>query len=44
MKADISLIHVVDEVCKEINAKEKLLNILFLSPGVLSMDRSGTMH
>ena len=44
IKADISLIHVVDEVCKEINAKENFLNILFLSPGVLSMDRSGMMH
>lgn len=44
MKADVSLVHVVDEVCKEIKAKEKLVNILFLSPGVPSMDRSGMVH
>jgi len=37
------LIRVVDEVCEEIKAKEKALNILFLSAGVPSMDRSG-MH
>lgn len=43
IKADVSLIRVVDEVCKEIKAKEKALNILFLSAGVPSMDRSG-MH
>jgi len=42
MKADVSLIRVVDEVCKEIKAKEKVLNILFLSAGVPSMDRSET--
>jgi NADP-dependent 3-hydroxy acid dehydrogenase YdfG len=41
IKADISLIRVVDEVCKEIKAKEKAINILFLSAGVASMDRSG---
>lgn len=41
IKADVSLIRVVDEVCKEIKAKEKLLNILFLSAGVPSLDRSG---
>jgi NADP-dependent 3-hydroxy acid dehydrogenase YdfG len=43
IKADVSLIRVVDEVCEEIKAKEKALNILFLSAGVPSMDRSG-MH
>ncbi|TVY40004.1 Oxidoreductase [Lachnellula subtilissima] len=41
-KADVSLIRVVDEVCEEIKKKEKCLNILFLSAGVLSMDRSET--
>ena len=44
IKADVSLICVVDEVCKEIKAKEKVLNILFLSAGVPSMDRSGMIH
>lgn len=43
-KADISLIRVVDEVCEEIKAKEKIINILFLSAGVPSMDRSGMIH
>lgn len=42
LKADVSLIHVVDEVCKEIKAKERVINVLFLSAGVPSMDRSGT--
>lgn len=41
IKADMSLIRVVDDVCKEITAKEKLLNILFLSAGVPSLDHSG---
>ena len=44
IKADVSLVRVVDEVCKEIKAKEKLVNILFLSAGVPSMDRSGMIH
>jgi NADP-dependent 3-hydroxy acid dehydrogenase YdfG len=44
MRADVSLIRVVDEVCKEIKAKEKILNILFLSAGVPSIDRSGMIH
>ena len=41
IKADVSLIRVVDDVCREIKAKEKTLNLLFLSAGVPSMDRSG---
>jgi NADP-dependent 3-hydroxy acid dehydrogenase YdfG len=41
IKADISLIRGVDKVCKEIKEKEKVINILFLSAGVASMDRSG---
>lgn len=36
-KADVSLIKVVDEVSKEIKAKEQAINVLFLSPGVLQM-------
>lgn len=41
VKADVSLIRVVDEVCEEIKAKEKAINILFLSAGLPSMDRRG---
>ncbi|KAI1736490.1 NAD(P)-binding protein [Xylaria scruposa] len=41
-KADVSLIRNVDEVCEEITTKEKVINILFLSCGVPSMDRSKT--
>ena len=41
IKADVSLIRVVDEVCETIKAKEKTLNILCLSAGLPSMDRSG---
>lgn len=41
LKADVSLIRVVDEACREIRAKERVINVLFLSAGVPSMDRSG---
>ena len=41
VKADVSLIRVVDDVCESIKAKEMSLNILFLSAGLPSMDRSG---
>jgi hypothetical protein len=44
IKADVSLIRVVDAVCKDIKAKEKSLNILFLSQGVMSMGRSGMIN
>jgi NAD(P)-dependent dehydrogenase (short-subunit alcohol dehydrogenase family) len=44
VKADVSLIRNVDEVCGEIKAKEKAINILFLSAGLPSFDRSGMMH
>jgi NADP-dependent 3-hydroxy acid dehydrogenase YdfG len=44
IKADVSLICVVDEVCEDIKVKEKTLNLLFLSAGVASIDRSGTIH
>ena len=40
LKADVSLVRVVDEVCKEIKAREKFINLLFLSAGVARMDRS----
>ncbi len=42
LKADVSLIHVVDDLCIEIKAKEKSLNLLFLSAGVSAMVRAGT--
>ena len=41
VKADVSLIRVVDEVCEEIKENEKAINILFLSAGIPSMDRRG---
>ena len=41
IRADVSLIRVVDKVCKGIKAKEKAINILFLSAGLPSMDRRG---
>lgn len=44
IQADVSLIRVVDQVCEEIKAREKFLNILFLSAGVPSMDRAGSHH
>jgi NADP-dependent 3-hydroxy acid dehydrogenase YdfG len=44
IKADVSLIRVVDKVCEEINKKEKTLNILFLSAGAPILDRSSTIH
>ena len=41
IKADVSLIRVVDEVCEEIKAKEKAINILFLCAGAAVLDRRG---
>ncbi len=41
IEADVGLIRVVDEVCKQIKAKEKAINILFLSAGAAIMDRRG---
>lgn len=35
IKADTSLIRTVDDVCQDIKAKEKSINILFLSTGTL---------
>jgi NAD(P)-dependent dehydrogenase (short-subunit alcohol dehydrogenase family) len=43
VQADVSLIRVVDTVCDEIKAKEDIINLLFMSQGVMSMDRSGTI-
>lgn len=40
IKADVSLIRVVDKVCQEIKAKEKTLNLLFLSAGVPANDNT----
>ena len=41
MKADTSLIRNVDTVCKQIEAKEEYINILFLSTGTFA--RTGTL-
>ncbi|KAK5634787.1 hypothetical protein RRF57_010500 [Xylaria bambusicola] len=41
-QADVSLIRNVDKVCEEIKAKEQSINLLFLSCGVASLDRSKT--
>ncbi|TKA63823.1 hypothetical protein B0A49_13632 [Cryomyces minteri] len=35
INADVSLIRVVDEVCRDIKSKEKSINLLFLSQGTL---------
>jgi short-subunit dehydrogenase len=37
IQSDVSLLHNVDEVCKEISAKEKKVNLLVLSAGILTM-------
>ncbi|TVY84892.1 Oxidoreductase andH [Lachnellula suecica] len=36
IKADVSLIRVVDDVCRDIMSKEKAINVLFLSQGSLA--------
>lgn len=41
VKADVSLIRVVDEVCKDIKKREKVINLLFLSTGAPIFDRQG---
>ncbi len=41
IKADVSLIKIVDEVCEEIQKREKVINVLFLSCGVASLDGEG---
>lgn len=35
IKADISLMRVVDDVCRDIKSKEKAINVLFLSQGTM---------
>jgi NADP-dependent 3-hydroxy acid dehydrogenase YdfG len=40
IKADVSLIRIIDAVCERIKEKEKSINILFLSSGVITFDRS----
>ncbi|KAH7393481.1 hypothetical protein BKA64DRAFT_755648 [Cadophora sp. MPI-SDFR-AT-0126] len=42
IKADVSLIKNVDKVCEEIKAKEKAVNLLFLSAGFPSLDGAET--
>ncbi|KAA8652847.1 hypothetical protein EYZ11_003323 [Aspergillus tanneri] len=42
IRADVSLIRVVDEVCMQIQTRESHLNVLFLTAGVPSLDRSET--
>ncbi|PKS05717.1 hypothetical protein jhhlp_007546 [Lomentospora prolificans] len=37
MAADVSLIHNVDEVCREVSKKEQAINLLFMTPGTLTM-------
>lgn len=39
IKADVSLINTVDEVCEDIKKKENSINLLFLSQGALHMHR-----
>ncbi|KAK4666636.1 hypothetical protein QC763_302000 [Podospora pseudopauciseta] len=36
IQADVSLLHAVDWVCREIQARESVVNLLFLTPGVVS--------
>lgn len=40
MRSDLSLLRNVDNVCKEIKAKESTINVLFMSQGTLNMNRS----
>ncbi|MCJ1416684.1 hypothetical protein MMC32_003022 [Xylographa parallela] len=44
VEANVSLIRVVDQVCEEIKAKENVLNILFLSQGVMSLDHRAALN
>ncbi|KAM5476269.1 hypothetical protein MauCBS54593_000954 [Microsporum audouinii] len=37
LQADVSLLKNVDNVCKEITAREKKLNLLFMTPGTFTM-------
>lgn len=40
MRSDLSLLRNVDDVCKEIMAKEPTINVLFMSQGTLNMNKS----
>ena len=43
IQSDVSLLRNVDDVCKEISAKEEKVNLLVLSAGILTMKgRDGT--
>jgi len=42
VKADTSLIHTVDDVCRDINIKENSISLLFLSAGTLVPQTSMT--
>jgi NAD(P)-dependent dehydrogenase (short-subunit alcohol dehydrogenase family) len=43
IKKDLTLLQSVDEVCEEVKAKEKKLNLLFMSQGTMSLKgRDGT--
>ena len=42
VQADLTLLRNVDRVCRELQAKEKRINLLFMTPGFLTLDgRSG---
>lgn len=40
MRCDLSLLRNVDNVCKEIKAKEPTINLLFMSQGTLNINKS----
>lgn len=40
IKADVSLLKIVDEVCREVRSKEQAVNLLFLSQGTLQTGAS----
>lgn len=40
MRSDLSLLRNVDDVCKEIKTKESTINVLFMSQGTLTMNKS----
>jgi len=44
IKADVSLIHIVDDVCRDIKAKEKSINLLFLSCGTMVVHTSTPLN
>lgn len=39
IRSDISLLHNVDDVCKEIRSKESAINVLFMSQGGMYFNR-----